>query len=81
MTVIDLRNLTSEKDLIELQVAFEKWTFTDFWKKWVSVFVSFPIVTLVTMTTNELIKYRKDVKSKFRWANDVSELTDDSTLE
>ena len=79
-TVIDLRKLRSQKELIELKVAFEKWTFTDFWKRWVSVFVSIPIITLVTLTTNELIKLRKDVLKGYRWANDVSELTDDPTI-
>ena len=76
-SVFDLRNLISERDNIELKVGFEKWTLTHFWKRWLALFFSLPIAAITTLTTNELIKFRKDVKKRFRKANDVNLLTYD----
>ena len=62
LSVVDLRNLVSERDNIELKVGFEKWMLTHFWKRWLALFYSLPIAALITLTTNDLIKFRKDVK-------------------
>ena len=62
LSVVDLRNLISQRDNIELKVGFEKWMLTHFWKRWLALFFSLPIVAITTLTTNELIKLRNDVK-------------------
>ena len=71
-SVFDFRDFISERDNIEIKVGFEKWTLTHFWKRWLALLFSLPIVAITTLTTNELIKLRKDVKNRFRWANDVN---------
>ena len=74
-SIIDLRHFFSQREFIEIKVGLEKWVLTDFWKKWLALFFSCPVIALVTLVTNNLIKLREDVLKKYRYADVVTLLT------
>jgi hypothetical protein len=64
-----------DPDEIKIKFSYVDWRETKFWKRFAPIACILPSMVLLTLTTNHLIKIRKDVIKQYRCANDVNEFT------
>jgi len=75
--VFDAKNIESTEEEIDLLLVLESWRMSDFWRKWWFTVMSLPLFFMILLTTKDLIKIRREVLKGYRYANNISEFTEE----